>query len=45
MLAQLEVATTLEEVQAIDVVKAKQEVQIELAGLTGLNGVEGVEGS
>lgn len=44
LLAQLEVATTLEEVQAIDVEKAKQEVQIELAGLTGLNGVEGVEG-
>lgn len=44
LLAQLEVAATLEEVQAIDVEKAKQEVQIELAGLTGLNGVEGVEG-
>ena len=44
LLAQLEVATTLEEVQAIDVEKAKQEVQEELAGLTGLNGVEGVEG-
>lgn len=44
LLAQLEVATTLEEVQAIDIEKAKQEVQIELAGLTGLNGVEGVEG-
>ena len=44
LLAQLEVAATLEEVQAIDVEKAKQEVQIELAGLAGLNGVEGVEG-
>lgn len=44
LMAQHEVATTLEEVQAIDVDKAKQEVQIELAGLTGLNGVEGVEG-